>query len=114
MKTVAVLVAVLLSLAAGLPAGAADFGTGKRVTVAAASTMRALPFPRSSRSQAVWASDACWNDCQSYCTWGEAGCLQVDSQGRCLRYTDRCDRACQRDCRTRGGPLFAPLLELLD
>ena len=66
-----------------------------------------LPFPRTRRSQAVFASDACWAECQSFCTWNEAACLQVDAQGRCLRVTDRCDRACQRDCRTRGGPFVS-------
>lgn len=66
-----------------------------------------LPFPRSRRSQAVYASDACWAECQSFCTWNEAACLQVDAQGRCLRVTDSCDRSCQRDCRTRGGPFVS-------
>lgn len=74
----------------------------------------ALPFPRSARSQSVYAASACWSGCQSYCTWGEAACLQVDAQGRCLKLTDRCDRYCQRECRTRGGPYGAPLLGLLD
>lgn len=73
-----------------------------------------LPFPRTSRSQSVYAASACWSGCQSYCTWGEAACLQVDAQGRCLELTDRCDRYCQRECRTRGGPYVAPLLGLLD
>ena len=67
---------------------------------------RELPFPRSGRSQSVWASNACWDDFGSYCTWGMAGCLQADTQGRCLKLTDRCDRYCQRECRTRGGPLL--------
>ena len=105
-----VLLFTLLALVTALPAGAADV----TLRPAALTTPHTLPFPRSGRSQAVWASAACWNDCQSYCTWGEAACLQTDAQGRCLTYTDRCDRFCQRDCRTRGGPLFAPLLELLD
>lgn len=69
---------------------------------------RTLPFPRSLQAQSVWASDTCRNVCQSYCTWGLADCLQIDSQGLCLRHTDSCDRACQRDCRTRGGP-FLPI-----
>ena len=73
-----------------------------------------LPFARGKRAQSVWASRACWSECQSFCTWNEAACLEVDAQGRCLKVTDRCDRACQRDCRTRGGPLAAPVLGLLD
>jgi hypothetical protein len=66
--------------------------------------VQALPFPRSARAESVWAARACWGECQASCTWGLAGCLPVDNQGRCLKHTDACDRACQRDCRTRGGP----------
>lgn len=66
-----------------------------------------LPFPRTKRSQAVYADTACWSGCQSFCTWNEAACLQVDAQGRCLRVTDTCDRSCQRECRSRGGPYVA-------
>ncbi len=65
-----------------------------------------LPFPRSERARSVWASGACWRECGSYCAWGLAGCLEVDPQGRCLRLTDRCDRYCQRECRTQAGPLL--------
>jgi hypothetical protein len=66
-----------------------------------------LPFPRSERAQAVWASGRCWRECGSYCAWGMAGCLEQDSQGLCLKLTDRCDRYCQRECRTGAGP-FVP------
>jgi hypothetical protein len=65
-----------------------------------------LPFPRSERAEAIWASRACQTDCGSYCAWGLADCLRQDSQGRCLKLTDSCDRACQRNCRTTGGPLL--------
>jgi len=67
-----------------------------------------LPFPRGERAESVWASRACWSECGSYCAWGLAGCLQQDSQGRCLKLTDRCDRYCQRECRPMGGP-FLPV-----
>lgn len=63
-----------------------------------------LPFPRSKRAAAVWASDRCWKECGSYCGWGMAGCLQQDPQGQCLKLTDKCDRYCQRECRTMAGP----------
>ena len=63
-----------------------------------------LPFPRSEPAQSVWASDRCWKECGSYCAWGMAGCLQQDSQGLCLKLTDKCDRYCQRECRTNAGP----------
>lgn len=64
------------------------------------------PFSRSERAQAVWTSDACWSECGSYCAWGFAGCLERDTQGQCLKLTDTCDRYCQRQCRTSGGPLL--------
>jgi len=63
-----------------------------------------LPFPRSKRAESVWASRACWRECGAYCAWGLAGCLKEDLQGHCIKLTDKCDRYCQRQCRTRGGP----------
>src|SRR4029079_12045332 len=66
----------------------------------------ALPFARSERAQAVWASDRCRKECGSYCAWGMAGCRQQDSQGLCLKLTDKCDRYCQRECRTSAGPFL--------
>ena len=65
-----------------------------------------LPFPRGERAQSIWVSDRCWKECGSYCAWGMAGCLQQDSQGFCLKLTDKCDRYCQRECRPLGGPLL--------
>lgn len=64
----------------------------------------ALPFARSERAQSVWASGACSTECGSYCAWGQTACLSRDSQGQCLKLTDDCDRYCQRNCRTSGGP----------
>ena len=66
-----------------------------------------LPFPRSERSQSIRTSSACWSECGSYCAWGLAGCLEQDTQGRCIKLTDTCDRYCQRSCRGSGGPLLA-------
>lgn len=62
------------------------------------------PFAPSWRARTIWAADACWNDCQAYCSWGQTVCLKVDLQGRCLQATDRCDRVCQSGCRITGGP----------
>lgn len=105
---------VLLMPLAGLwltlagPSQAADLsGQSMRSAKIAAPRGVVLPFPRSERSQAVWDSNACWSGCQSYCTWGEAACLQRDPQGHCLKVTNHCDRVCQRECRTEGGP-FVP------
>jgi hypothetical protein len=81
------------------PAEAADVRTAH-----ATSPAPALPFSRGERAQAVWASSACFRDCGAYCAWGQTSCLYRDSQGRCLKLTDGCDRYCQRACRTSGGP----------
>jgi hypothetical protein len=70
-------------------------------------------FPRNKASESVYASSACWRDCQSTCTWGLAACVQTTPQGLCLRETNRCDRYCQLQCRTRGGPWAPDLLEFL-
>jgi hypothetical protein len=70
-----------------------------------------LPFPRSERAQSVWASGRCWSECGSYCAWGQADCLQRDGQAVCLKRTDRCDRYCQRSCRTSGGPLLPDIFD---
>lgn len=92
-------------------ARAADLGVR---TAPAYSRSHALPFPRSARATAVWGEGACWNDCQATCTWGQSACLVTDSQGLCVKYTDACDRMCQRDCRARGGPYLDPLFDELD
>lgn len=64
-----------------------------------------LPFPRGERSASVWALGACWSECGSYCAWGMAACLTRDAQGHCLKVGDKCDRYCQRTCRSNAGPL---------
>jgi hypothetical protein len=63
-------------------------------------------FPLSERAQAVWASGVCWTDCGSYTAWNLAACLERDTQGHCLKVTNRADRYCQRECRPSGGPLL--------
>ena len=65
-----------------------------------------LPFARSERAASVWAAGACWSECGSYCAWGMTECLERDAQGRCLKLADKCDRYCQRECRSSGGPLL--------
>lgn len=65
-------------------------------------------FAPSKRALSIWASGACWSECGSYTTWNLVACLAHDAQGRCLKYADAGDRACQRACRTRGGP-FLPI-----
>jgi hypothetical protein len=109
----ALLLGGILAPAAG-PAVAADRGAWQHQThgtVLVVPAGKLLPFPRSERSRAIWASGACWSGCQSYCTWGEAACLDRDAQGRCLKVTDHCDRICQRECRTQGGPLLPDIFD---
>jgi hypothetical protein len=108
MKRAIVLIALLLGgilLPALGPAHAADQAPW-RYSARNASPVQELPFPRSERAASVWASGACWSECGAYCAWGEAGCLERDAQGTCLNLTDKCDRYCQRACRTSGGPLL--------
>ena len=96
----------LVSIGIVMIAGAAFAAEGK--TMAWRHSSSDLPFPRSERAQSIWASDRCWKECGAYCAWGMASCLQQDSQGLCLKLTDKCDRYCQRECRTMGGP-FLPI-----
>jgi hypothetical protein len=103
MKRLIILLALLLGgilVPATGPASAADNVWRK------GAQHDSVPFPRSERAQSVWASGACWSECGSYCAWGQSGCLERDAQGQCLKLTDKCDRYCQRECRTWGGPLL--------
>ena len=109
MKPFVVILALLLGgivLPAAGPAMGADLKPMKASSWRSPLYRDVLPFPRSERAQSVWASRACWSDCGSYCAWGLAGCLERDAQGQCVRLTDACDRYCQRECRTSGGPLL--------
>ncbi len=108
MKSAIVLLALLFGGFLTVSAGAADMKPHQASIWRADPSMPhdVLPFPRSERAQSVWASGACWTECGSYCAWGQTGCLQRDSQGTCLKLTDKCDRYCQRQCRTSGGPLL--------
>lgn len=108
MKRIAVLIAYVavlvgVSLCPTAPVAAADVSYRPAVT---RPHSQSLPFPRTERAQSVWASDTCWSECGAYCAWGGAGCLIRDSQDQCLKLTDTCDRYCQRQCRTSGGPLL--------
>jgi hypothetical protein len=94
-----------LSLLSGR-ATAADLKVSHGVTTYPARAY-VLPFPRSDEAQSVWASTACWQDCGRECAWGLTECVRHDRQRQCLEVTDRCDRFCQRTCRTRGGPYLA-------
>jgi hypothetical protein len=85
------------------PAGSVQAADGPSLTRIRAGL---VPFPRSDRAQSVWQSGACWSECGAQCAWGQNACLAVNAQGLCLSYTDSCDRYCQRECRSSGGPLI--------
>lgn len=101
----ALLIAAILMAPLG-PAGAADVGIYRSAPAVVAGPI--LPFPRSERTEAVWASGGCWTACSAHTTWALDACLYRDTQGHCLERADTADRACQRSCRTRGGP-FLPI-----
>ena len=94
----------LVAIAVLLTAGTTAVAEGKMTTWRYDKRSVEPPFPRSERAAAVWSSDRCWRECGSFCAWGMAGCLRQDSQGHCLKLTDRCDRYCQRECRVTSGP----------
>jgi len=103
MKPCAIAFAFLLAALASLPARAGDaqvWHYNKHSPEPA--------FPLSGRAESVWASGTCWSECGSYTTWNLVACLDRDVQGRCLKRADAGDRACQRACRTKGGP-FLPI-----
>lgn len=109
MKPAMALIALFLGVfcvASIAPAHAADLNPMQASTWRMTAPRDVLPFPRSERAESVWASGACWSECGSYCAWGQTQCLERDSQGQCLKLTDKCDRYCQRQCRTSGGPLL--------
>jgi hypothetical protein len=109
------LIGLLLLLSGPVPA--AEIAPAVRSSVT--TELRALPYPREPRAAAVWNERTCWSQCGSYCAWGMAACLRQEkvsqtSQGTCLKLTDRCDRKCQRDCRTAGGPLLPDVFDFLN
>jgi hypothetical protein len=119
MKRSIVLAVLLLAgflLSSAGPAAAAELGVSRYSAPAVVgphppiwrynSPNQEPPFSRSARAQAVWDSGACWNECQSACTWDLNACLYQDTQGHCLVYTDGCDRYCQRSCRVQAGPFL--------
>jgi hypothetical protein len=109
------LIGIALSSTGAFKARAENVASASRIAVWRYNTPnQILPFPRSERSQSVWASGACWNDCGSHCTWGLAVCLTHDAQGHCLKLGDACDRYCLRECRTMGGPLLPDIFDALE
>jgi hypothetical protein len=101
----------LLGIIVTAPLPAAEVAGSAQVRVP---QIRLLPYPRETRAEAVWNERTCWSQCGAYCAWGMAACLKQETQGTCLKLTDRCDRACQRECRTSGGPFVPDLFDALN
>jgi hypothetical protein len=112
------LAAPCLLLALVAPALAGDYSWERRPQVVFPGPQRGIvhvsPYPASKRTAAVWASDACWRDCNASCTWTFEACVSRTDADLCRPYLDSCDRACQRACRTTSGPLLGPLVGLFD
>jgi hypothetical protein len=104
--------AALLVLIAGLtgPAAAGDYTLENRPEVVFPASkggkVHISPYPASKRAASIWLSDACWRDCSRDCTWKMEYCVRATDADACRPHLDACDRACQRSCRNRGGPLL--------
>ena len=101
--------ALLLVFAWAATAAAGDYTLENRPEVVfKGGVVRQTPYPQGKRAAAVWASDACWRDCASNCTWKMEYCMRSGSNAdACRPHLDACDRSCQRNCRgIWSGPLF--------
>lgn len=59
-----------------------------------------------SLSTAVRLSDACWRTCTAHCGGQFELCVGAAWLNDCRVGGDHCDIACQKQCRTYGGPLL--------
>lgn len=100
------LLIVTMLMAGFAPAKAADVGGWRKAEPAPAATYRIIP--RSPAASLIWAGDACWRGCAMDCGRHLRACLSADAAENCQAQNDACDRFCQRECRSYGGP-FLPL-----
>ncbi len=103
------ILASLLVLIAGLvePAMAGEYLKENRPVVVFPGGIRHIsPYPQSQRSASVWTSDACWKDCTGQSAWRFQACQPTFGADACRPLLDADDRACLRQCRSRGGPLL--------
>jgi hypothetical protein len=113
MRIVASVLLVLFGLVAQAAAGDYTYANRPEV-VFKGGPVHISPYPAGKRAAAVWASDACWRDCKTSCTWKFEYCVRGSDADICRPHLDSCDRACLSSCRTRGGPfvgLFDGLFE---
>jgi hypothetical protein len=102
--SIAPVLGILLALAAGMPAAAADAARRPRPAVQALAEPLALRGI-SRLAAAVRASDACWQHCQDRCRAAFRSCLARGPLAPCVAGTNACDLRCLRSCRLEGGPL---------
>jgi hypothetical protein len=104
--------ALLLVFALAVAAAAGDYTLENRPEVVfKGGVVHQTPYPQGKRAASVWASDACWRDCKSSCTWKMEYCVRATDADACRPQLDACDRSCQRACR---GPWSGPLLGFFD
>ena len=86
----AVVLLFILGLAA--PAAAGQYKLENRPEVVfKGGIVHQSPYPQSKRAASVWASDACWRDCKTTCTWKMEYCVGSNDRGR-LPAASRCLR----------------------
>jgi hypothetical protein len=99
---------ILVTLAAPLPADAADAAVSGKIMrqgqAAAAARIAARAFPLSRRARDVRNADTCWRSCQADAGAIFQTCLRRFPPTVCVPSNDAADRFCLRNCRISGGP----------
>ncbi len=95
--------ALVLSFFSGATAGARD-GRLQQPLVPS-SKLECHSAACMSLSTAVRLSDACWRTCTTQCAARFQGCVGVSWLNNCRDDGNHCNIACQKQCRTYGGPL---------
>jgi hypothetical protein len=99
------LLALALTVFFALPGLAAE-RTGRPAPAEPPVLMAPVSPHRSAQAQAVAASRECWRGCQMSCKAEFLACGYELPGAECLARTDRCDRTCQRQCRSTGDPII--------
>jgi hypothetical protein len=105
---------VAVALSAALPASAADQGYAPKGPYAHAPRAKAIygiPAPHqppfaSRLSSAAWDAQGCWRDCETGCGEHFQACIRFAPLEPCHRKINACNLACQRQCRSLGGPIL--------
>ena len=87
MKVLSVVLLFILGLAA--PAAAGQYKLENRPEVVfKGGAVHQSPYPQSKRAASVWASDACWRDCKTACTWKMEYCVGSNDADSCRPQLD--------------------------